>query len=57
MATDKDPILGSLGTANLGSPKALLGSRGGPMVREFRGFGLHGTDILMARIGLLTGKF
>jgi large conductance mechanosensitive channel len=40
--------------ANLGSPRALLGSRGGPMVREFREFALHGNMLDMA-VGIIVG--
>jgi hypothetical protein len=36
MATGNDPILDNLGMAHLGSPKALLGSKGGRMLGEFR---------------------
>lgn len=54
MGTTKDPILESLGMANLGSPKALLGKRGGPMLKEFRDFALRGNMLDMA-VGIIIG--
>jgi len=35
MTTEKDPILDSLAMAHLGSPKALLGKKGGQVHGEF----------------------
>jgi large conductance mechanosensitive channel len=54
MGTTKDPILESVGMAHLGSPKALLGKRGGPMLKEFRQFALHGSMLDMA-VGIIIG--
>jgi large conductance mechanosensitive channel len=54
MATGNDPILGSLGMAHLGSPKALLGKTGGGMVAEFREFAMHGSMLDMA-VGIIVG--
>lgn len=54
MATTKDPILERMGMARLGSPKALLGKRGGPMANEFRDFALHGNMLDMA-VGIIIG--
>jgi large conductance mechanosensitive channel len=54
MGTSKDPILESTGVAHLGSPKALLGKRGAPLVREFRDFAMRGTMLDMA-VGIIIG--
>lgn len=56
MATGNDPVLGSLGIAHLGSPKALLGKRGGGggMLGEFREFALRGSMLDMA-VGIIVG--
>src|ERR1043165_1314686 len=53
MATN-DPILDGLGMAHLGSPKALLGKKGGKMLGEFRDFALHGSMLDMA-VGIIIG--
>ena len=54
MGTTKDPILESVGMAHLGSPKALLGRRGGPMLKEFSDFALRGNMLDMA-VGIIIG--
>jgi len=54
MATGNDPILDSLGMAHLGSPKALLGKKGGRMLGEFRDFALRGSMLDMA-VGIIVG--
>ncbi len=54
MGTTKDPILESVGMAHLGSPKALLGKRGGPMLKEFSDFALRGNMLDMA-VGIIIG--
>lgn len=54
MGTIKDPILESVGMAHLGSPKALLGKRGGPLLKEFRDFALRGNMMDMA-VGIIIG--
>ena len=55
MATGNDPILGNLGMAHLGSPKALLGKTGrGGMLGEFRAFAMHGSMVDMA-VGIIIG--
>jgi large conductance mechanosensitive channel len=54
MATTKDPILESVGMARLGSPKALLSRKGGPMLKEFRDFAMRGTMLDMA-VGIIIG--
>jgi large conductance mechanosensitive channel len=54
MATSKDPILENMGLAHLGSPKALLGKRGGPLAREFRDFAMRGNMLDMA-VGIIIG--
>jgi len=54
MATTNDPILESLGMARLGSPKALLGKRSGPMLKEFRDFAMRGNMLDMA-VGIIIG--
>jgi large conductance mechanosensitive channel len=53
MSTD-DSILQGVGLAHLGSPKALLGKRGGPFLREFSDFALRGNMLDMA-IGIIIG--
>ena len=49
-----DPILENAGLAHLGSPKALLGRRGGPLLGEFRDFALRGNMLDMA-VGIIIG--
>ena len=49
-----DPILESVGLTHLGSPKALLGKRGGPLLGEFRDFALRGNMLDMA-VGIIIG--
>ena len=49
-----DPILEGVGLTHLGSPKALLGKRGGPFVTEFRDFALRGNMLDMA-VGIIIG--
>jgi large conductance mechanosensitive channel len=49
-----DPILESVGLTHLGSPKALLGKRGGRFVGEFRDFALRGNMLDMA-VGIIIG--
>jgi len=53
MSSD-DPVLESVGLAHLGSPKALLGKRGGPFLAEFRDFALRGNMLDMA-VGIIIG--
>ncbi len=53
MAAGDDQILRGLGMAHLGSPKALLGGKGG-MLGEFRDFALRGNMIDMA-VGIIIG--
>ncbi len=50
----KDPILEGIGLAHLGSPKALLSKRGGPLLGEFREFALRGNMLDMA-VGIIVG--
>ena len=54
MAAGDDQILRSLGMAHLGSPKALLGNKGGKFLGEFRDFALRGNMIDMA-VGIIIG--
>ncbi len=54
MATTNDPILESLGMSRLGSPKALLGKKGGPMLKEFTDFAMRGNMLDMA-VGIIIG--
>jgi large conductance mechanosensitive channel len=54
METQKDPILDSIGLAHLGSPKVLLGKKGGPFLREFRDFAMRGSMLDMA-VGIIIG--
>ncbi len=54
MATGNDPILDSLGMAHLGSPKSLLGKRGGGMLGQFRDFAMRGNMLDMA-VGIIVG--
>ncbi len=54
MGTIKDPILEGVGLAHLGNPKALLGKRGGPLLKEFRDFALRGNMMDMA-VGIIIG--
>ena len=49
-----DPVLESVGLAHLGSPKALLAKRGGPLLGEFRDFALRGNMLDMA-VGIIIG--
>ena len=49
-----DPVLESVGLTHLGSPKALLGKRGGPVLGEFRDFALRGNMLDMA-VGIIIG--
>jgi large conductance mechanosensitive channel len=49
-----DPVLEGVGLTHLGSPKALLGKRGGPMLNEFRDFALRGNMLDMA-VGIIIG--
>jgi len=49
-----DPVLEGVGLTHLGSPKALLGKRGGPFIAEFRDFALRGNMIDMA-VGIIIG--
>jgi large conductance mechanosensitive channel len=51
---EKDPILESLGAAHLGSPKLLLGKKGGPLLKEFRAFAMRGNMLDMA-VGIIIG--
>jgi large conductance mechanosensitive channel len=53
MASD-DSILQSVGLTHLGSPKALLGKHGGPLLTEFRDFALRGNMLDMA-VGIIIG--
>ena len=54
MATEKDPILDSLAMSRVGSPKALLGKRGGRLLGEFREFAMRGSMLDMA-VGIIVG--
>jgi large conductance mechanosensitive channel len=54
MAIGNDPILDNLGMAHLGSPKALLGKRGGPVLKQFRDFAMRGNMLDMA-VGIIVG--
>ena len=54
MATGNDPVLGSLGMAHLGSPKALLGKSGNGLLGEFRDFAMRGNMLDMA-VGIIIG--
>ncbi len=54
MELEKDPILESIGMGHLGSPKALLGKKGGPFLREFRDFAMRGNMLDMA-VGIIIG--
>lgn len=49
-----DPVLESVGLTHLGSPKALLSKRGGPLLGEFRDFALRGNMLDMA-VGIIIG--
>lgn len=51
---EKDPILESVGVAHLGSPKLLLGKKGGPLLKEFRAFAMRGNMLDMA-VGIIIG--
>lgn len=54
MGTTKDQMLESVGMSHLGSPKVLIGKRGGPIVQEFKDFALHGNMMDMA-VGIIIG--
>lgn len=54
MVPGDDPILDRLGVAHLGSPKVLLGKRGGSFLNEFRDFALRGNMLDMA-VGIIIG--
>lgn len=54
MATGNDPILDGLGMAHLGSPKALLGKKGGRILGEFKDFAMRGNMLDMA-VGIIVG--
>jgi large conductance mechanosensitive channel len=54
MVRGNDPILDNLGMAHLGSPKALLSTKGGWMMGEFRDFALRGSMLDMA-VGIIVG--
>ncbi len=54
MGTTKDSILESVSMSRLGSPKALLGKKGGPMLKEFRDFAMRGNMLDMA-VGIIIG--
>lgn len=49
-----DPMLEKLTMAHLGSPKILLGNRGGRFVSEFKEFALRGNMLDMA-VGIIVG--
>src|SRR4029077_9613584 len=49
-----DPILEGVGLTHLGSPKALLGKRGGPFIAEFRDFAVRVSMVDMA-VGIIIG--
>ncbi len=52
--SSNDPVLESVGLTHLGSPKALLGKHGGPLLQEFRDFALRGNMLDMA-VGIIVG--
>jgi large conductance mechanosensitive channel len=54
MAIGDDPILDNLGMAHLGSPKVLLGRKGGGVLKEFRAFAMRGSMLDMA-VGIIVG--
>jgi large conductance mechanosensitive channel len=54
MTIGNDPILDNLGMAHLGSPKALLGKKGGRMLGEFKAFAMRGSMLDMA-VGIIVG--
>lgn len=54
MSTGSDPILDNLGMAHLGSPKMLLGNRGGKFLAEFKEFAMRGSMLDMA-VGIIVG--
>src|SRR5262249_36465149 len=54
MTTEKDPILDSLAMAHLGSPKALLGKKGGQVLGEVCEFAMRGSMLDMA-VGIIVG--
>lgn len=54
MQPTSDPILDNLRIAHLGSPKALLGNRGGRFLDDFREFAVRGSMLDMA-VGIIVG--
>ncbi len=54
MTPGDDPILDRVSMAHLGSPKMLLGKRGGSFINEFRDFALRGNMLDMA-VGIIIG--
>ncbi len=54
MQPTSDPILDNLRIAHLGSPKALLGKKGGRFLDDFREFALRGSMLDMA-VGIIVG--
>jgi large conductance mechanosensitive channel len=54
MQAGNDPILDNLRIAHLGSPKALLGKKGGRFLDDFREFALRGSMLDMA-VGIIVG--
>ena len=54
MQAGNDPILDNLRIAHLGSPKALLGNKGGRFLDDFREFALRGSMLDMA-VGIIVG--
>ncbi len=54
MQPTSDPILDNLRIAHLGSPKALLGNKGGRFLDDFREFALRGSMLDMA-VGIIVG--
>lgn len=54
MNAGNDPILDNLRIAHLGSPKALLGNKGGRLLEDFREFALRGSMLDMA-VGIIVG--
>lgn len=55
MTIGNDPILDNLGITHLGSPKALLGKKGGRMPGEFRDFAIRGSMLDMA-VGIMRAR-
>jgi large conductance mechanosensitive channel len=54
METGNDRILDDLRIAHLGSPKALLGKKGGRLLGDFREFAMRGSMLDMA-VGIIVG--